>query len=58
VQFTLHRKTVIEHDSHSKQAEEYRTLAKRIDGNDMFVVPKPMKQERLETILMEHGLME
>lgn len=57
-QAEIHRKTVIEHDSHSKQAEEYRTLAKRIDGNDMFVVPKPMKQERLETILMEHGLME
>jgi len=24
----------------------------------MFVIPKPLKQDRLEEILMEHGLMD
>ncbi|MDU4658735.1 MAG: nitrogenase reductase, partial [Clostridium butyricum] len=38
--------------------DEYRTLARNIDGNQMFVIPKPMKQERLEEILMEYGLMD
>lgn len=53
----INKKTVIEYDAGDPQAEEYRTLAKAIDGNDMFVIPKPMAQERLEEILMEFGLM-
>jgi len=54
----INRKTVIEFDPTCAQADEYRALASKIDGNDMFVVPKPLKQERLEQILMEHGLMD
>ena len=54
----IHKKTVIDFDPECKQADEYRTLATKIDGNDMFVVPKPLKQERLEQLLMEHGLMD
>ncbi len=54
----IHKKTVIEFDPTANQAEEYRQLAKAIDGNDMFVVPKPMSTERLEEILMEHGIMD
>lgn len=54
----IHKKTVIDFDPECKQADEYRTLARKIDGNDMFVVPKPLKQERLEQLLMEHGLMD
>ena len=54
----IHKKTVIEFDPECNQANEYRNLAQRIDGNDMFVVPKPLTQERLETILMEHGIMD
>ena len=57
-QAEIRRKTVIEHIPDCDQADEYRTLAKKIDGNDMFVIPKPMKQERLEQLLMEHGLMD
>ena len=54
----IHKKTDIDFDPECKQADEYRTLARKIDGNDMFVVPKPLKQERLEQLLMEHGLMD
>jgi nitrogenase iron protein NifH len=52
----INKKTVIDFDPAADQADEYRALAKNIDGNDMFVVPKPMTQERLEEILMEFGL--
>ena len=54
----INKKTVIDYDPSQPQADEYRALAKAIDGNDMFVVPKPMSQERLEEILMEYGIMD
>ncbi|WP_278279693.1 nitrogenase iron protein [Clostridium sp. DMHC 10] len=54
----INKQTVIQFNPQDEQADEYRTLAKAIDGNDMFVIPKPMKQEKLEAILMEHGLLE
>jgi nitrogenase iron protein NifH len=54
----INKKTVIDFDPEALQADEYRTLAKKIDENQLFVIPKPMKQERLEEILMEHGLMD
>ncbi|MCF8019509.1 Nitrogenase iron protein [Petrocella atlantisensis] len=53
----INKKTVIDHDPTHAQAEEYRVLARAIDDNKMFVIPKPMSQERLEEILMEHGLL-
>lgn len=52
----IHKKTVIEYDSKSNQADEYRALAKAIEENTKFVIPKPMTQERLEEILVEYGL--
>ncbi|WP_160684443.1 nitrogenase iron protein [Clostridium sp. C2-6-12] len=54
----IHKQTVIEFDPKAEQADEYRTLANNIENNKMFVIPKPMKQERLEEILMEYGLMD
>ncbi len=54
----IHKKTVIDFEPESMQAGKYRELAKKIDENDMFVIPQPLKQERLEAILMEHGLMD
>lgn len=54
----IHKKTVIDYEPTANQADEYRALANKIDGNDMFVIPKPMKQERLEELLMEHGIMD
>jgi nitrogenase iron protein NifH len=52
----INKQTVIEFEPNCGQANEYRELARKIDGNDMFVIPKPLTQERLESILMEHGL--
>ena len=53
----IHRKTVIEYDPACPQADEYRNLAKAIDGNDMRVVPTPLTQDELENTLMEYGLL-
>lgn len=54
----INKKTVIDFDPEAGQADEYRTLARNIDGNDMFVIPKPMVQDRLEHLMMEHGIIE
>ncbi len=53
----IKRKTVIEWNPHVPQADEYRKLARKMDNNQMFVVPKPMKIEALESLLMEYGLL-
>ncbi len=54
----INKKTVIEYDPTCNQANEYRELARKIDSNDMFVIPKPLSQERLEEILLEHGILD
>ncbi|EKQ53818.1 MULTISPECIES: nitrogenase iron protein [unclassified Clostridium] len=54
----IRKKTVIEFEPEAKQADEYRTLAKKIEGNQLFVIPNPMTQERLEEILSEYGLLD
>ncbi|MDR1564856.1 MAG: nitrogenase iron protein, partial [Oscillospiraceae bacterium] len=54
----INKKTVIEYDPQAQQAEEYRALAKSIEENELFVIPKPMTQERLEEILIQYGLMD
>ena len=54
----INRKTVIEYAPEDRQALEYRNLAKAIEENTLFTIPKPMTQERLEEILMEYGLMD
>lgn len=53
----INRKTVIDYAPDHVQADEYRALASKIDHNDMFVIPKPLKIEELEALLMEHGIM-
>ena len=53
----INRKTVIEWNFACDQADEYRALAKAIDGNDMFVIPQPLSTDELEKTLMEYGLM-
>jgi nitrogenase iron protein NifH len=50
--------TVIEYSPEHKQAEEYRTLARKISENKMLVVPTPLEMEELEELLMEFGIME
>jgi nitrogenase iron protein NifH len=54
----INRKTVIQYAPQDAQAEEYRNLAKAINENSSFTIPKPMTQERLEEILLEFGLIQ
>jgi nitrogenase iron protein NifH len=54
----INRKTVIQYEPKSGQADEYRSLAQAIDKNQLFTIPTPMTQERLEEILLEFGLMD
>lgn len=54
----IHKQTVIQYRPESKQAEEYRQLAKKIEENTFFSIPTPMTQERLEEILLEYGLLD
>jgi len=52
----IKKKTVIEWNPQAKQADEYRALAKAIDGTRMFVVPQPIPIEELESLLIEFGV--
>ncbi len=52
----INKKTVIEWDAACPQADEYRKLARAIDNNEMFVIPKPLTIPELESLLMEFGL--
>jgi nitrogenase iron protein NifH len=54
----IRRMTVVEYDPTHKQADEYRTLAKKIVDNKKFVIPTPIEMEALEELLMEFGIME
>jgi nitrogenase iron protein NifH len=49
---------VIQYKPESRQADEYRQLAKKIEENTTFSIPTPMTQERLEEILLEYGLLD
>lgn len=54
----IHKKAVIDHKPDANQADEYRELARTIEENTQFVIPKPLTQERLEEILLEYGLLD
>lgn len=54
----IHKKTVIDHKPDANQADEYRELARKIEENTQFVIPKPLTQECLEEILLEYGLLD
>ena len=53
----IKRKTVIEWNPNAPQADEYRELARKIDANSLFVIPKPIDMDELETLLVEYGLL-
>ncbi len=53
----IKKKTVIEWNPEVPQANEYRTLAKNIDENKMFVIPKPLEIPELESLLLDYGLL-
>ncbi len=52
----INRKTVIEFDPEHSQADEYRTLAKKIDGNEMMIIPTPLEIEELKKLLIDYGI--
>lgn len=54
----IRKKTVIDYNPQANQADEYRELARKIEENKNFVIPKPLTQERLEEILVEYGLLD
>ena len=54
----INKKTVIDYSPDEPQADEYRKLARAVENNDMFVVPKPMVQDRLEQLMMEYGILD
>ncbi len=54
----LQRKTVIEWKPQCEQADEYRNLARHIDGNTMHVIPTPLEIDELEQLLVEFGVLE
>ncbi len=53
----LRRMTVIEYAPDSQQAEEYRTLARKIEANKNLVIPTPISMDELEELLVEFGLL-
>jgi nitrogenase iron protein NifH len=54
----INRKTVIQWRPTCPQADEYRNLAKAMDENKMFIIPKPLEMGALEKLLMDFGLAE
>ncbi len=52
----INRKTVIEFEDTHSQAAEYRALAKKIDTNEMRVIPTPLEIEELEKLLIDYGI--
>ena len=52
----INRKTVIDFAPDHPQADEYRTLARKIDENQMFVIPTPLEIGELETLLITYGI--
>ncbi len=52
----INRKTVIDFDPSHSQADEYRALARKIDGNEMKVIPTPLTIDDLEKLLIEYGI--
>ena len=54
----LRRMTVIEYAPESKQAGEYRELARKIHENSgKGVIPTPITMEELEQMLLDFGIM-
>lgn len=54
----LRRMTVMEYAPDSKQAEEYRSLARKVHANSgNGIIPTPITMDELEDLLMAHGIM-
>ncbi|MGD0675186.1 MAG: nitrogenase reductase, partial [Polyangiaceae bacterium] len=54
----LRRMTVLEYAPDSKQADEYRALAKKIHANSgQGAIPTPITMDELEQMLLDFGIM-
>ncbi len=53
----LRRMTVIQYSPDHEQAEEYRTLAKKIEENTKLTIPTPIDNDTLEELLINYGLL-
>jgi nitrogenase iron protein NifH len=54
----LRRMTVLEYDPEAPMAQEYRTLARKIDDNKMMNIPTPIEMDDLEQLLVDFGMVE
>ncbi len=52
----FNKKTVTEYDPNENQAQEYSILADKIIHNDMFVIPKPLTMDELESMVVKYGI--
>jgi nitrogenase iron protein NifH len=53
----LRRMTVIQYSPDHEQAQEYRTLAKKIEENTKLTIPTPIDNDTLEELLINYGLL-
>ena len=53
----INRKTVIDYAPEHPQANEYRSLANKINDNQMFVIPTPLPMHELEELLVSFGIL-
>ncbi|XES77976.1 MAG: nitrogenase iron protein [Candidatus Bathyarchaeia archaeon] len=54
----INRKTVIDYDPHTAQADIYRSLAKKIVDNTTFTIPTPITLDELENLMREFGIVD
>jgi nitrogenase iron protein NifH len=54
----INKQTVLEYDSTLPQAQEYITLAGKIQENDDFTVPTPITQDELEDLMRDFGIID
>ncbi|WP_243357828.1 nitrogenase iron protein [Fundidesulfovibrio terrae] len=52
----LNRKTVIDFSPEHPQANEYLSLASKIQDNQNFVIPTPLPIDELEALLVKYGI--
>jgi nitrogenase iron protein NifH len=57
-QAEIRKQTVIQYAPDSTQAQAYFSLAKNIDNNKNFVIPKPLEYDELEELMIEWGIEE
>ncbi len=54
----VRRMTVIEYSPKHPQADEYRSLAKKIAENRNLIIPTPLSMDELETLMVDFGILD